>query len=146
MIRTWTPVAPLLAAVLAPFSVLFDIPALTEPWFVRADPDVLLDPNKANSIPDHTVSLALSGIGLGFNIVANALLIVRFSTTAQWWRIATRLSLVFWVSKVRRMFSSVFYKHTETLRPAQVIIALVNLCVFGRVDSATRRGEGLWCA
>ncbi|KAF8580266.1 voltage-gated potassium channel [Ramaria rubella] len=125
-IHTWATVAPLLSAVFAPFSTLFDIPALTEPWFIHFDPTILLDPNKANEFPDRTASIVLSAIGLAFNIIANALLFVRFSANAHWWRLATRMSLVFWISKV--------------------IIALVNVSVYGTIPQRAVRGEGFWCA
>lgn len=99
-LHSWATVSPLLGAVFAPFSVLFDIPALTEPWFIKFDSNVLLDPNKANSIPDERGNIALSAIGIGFNIIANILLVVRFSSGAKWWRVATRLSVVSWILKV----------------------------------------------
>jgi len=56
--------APLFAAVFAPFSTLLDIPALTQPWYEK-DGQVLAD---------FKASLVLSALGLSFNIVANALL------------------------------------------------------------------------
>ncbi|KIJ56194.1 hypothetical protein M422DRAFT_239402 [Sphaerobolus stellatus SS14] len=98
-LHSWATVSPLLGAIFAPFSVLFDIPALTEPWFIKFDPNLLLDPNKANSIPDKLENVVLSAAGLGFNIIANVLLVVRFSTSTKWWRTATKLSVVSWVLK-----------------------------------------------
>lgn len=99
-LHSWANVSPLLSAVFAPFSVLFEIPALTEPWFIKFDPNVLLNPNKANSIPDAPGNIVLSALGLGFNVLANVLLIFRFSSGAGWWRLATRLSVLSWVLKV----------------------------------------------
>ncbi|KIJ32390.1 hypothetical protein M422DRAFT_265718 [Sphaerobolus stellatus SS14] len=125
-LHSWAMVSPLLGAILAPFSTLFDIPALTEPWFIRFDPTVLLDPNKADSIPDKHENVALSVVGLAFNIIANVLLVVRFSSSLKWWRTATRLSVVSWIIKV--------------------VVALINLAVFGRVPPNAVHGEGFWCA
>ena len=90
---------PLLAAVLAPLSTLLDIPAYTEHWFfTKNDSDGTLTP-----LPDPHTNLALSLTGLIFNIVANWLLIVRFSVGNKTWRVATRVSLGFWVLKVRAL-------------------------------------------
>lgn len=86
--------APLLAAVFAPLSTLIDIPALTEPWFFHSTS------NGQQKLPDPHPNLALSGIGLFFNVLANGLLIARFSTSERWWRNATRLSMACWILKV----------------------------------------------
>ncbi|KZT43256.1 voltage-gated potassium channel [Sistotremastrum suecicum HHB10207 ss-3] len=112
-------VCPLVAAVLAPFSTLFDIPALTQEWFAKDD----------QPFPDVHASLVLSAVGLAFNVVANGLLIVRFSSRYYLWKITTRVSLLCWAIKV--------------------IVALINLSVFG---SRSKRGDGFtyleafWCA
>lgn len=88
--------APLLAAVLAPLSTLLDIPAYTEHWFFsKSSSDGTLTP-----LPDPHTNLSLSLAGLIFNIIANGLLIVRFSVGNRTWRIATRVSLGNWVLKV----------------------------------------------
>ena len=88
---------PLLAAVLAPLSTLLDIPAYSEHWFFTTN-----DPSgKTEPLPDPHTNLALSLLGLIFNIIANGLLIVRFSVGNQYWRSATRISLACWVLKVR---------------------------------------------
>ncbi|KAF8579220.1 voltage-gated potassium channel [Ramaria rubella] len=127
-LHSWAAVAPLMGAIFAPFSTLFDIPALTEPWKIHYDSNAVLEPNKANGFPDPTASLVMNAVGLGLNVVANTLLFMRFSATIQWWRLATRLSLVFWTSKTK------------------VIIAVVNLSVYGRKTPGSVHGEGFWCA
>lgn len=83
-------IAPLLSAVIAPLAVLYDIPALSEKWY------------SYNGViqPDFKASLVLSGVSLAASIIANALLIIRFSLTARRWRIATRISVIFWGIKV----------------------------------------------
>lgn len=83
-------IAPLLAAIVAPLSVLFDIPALGEKWYLKDGIEQ----------PDPRASLILSSISLGSNVVANILLIVRFSTSNEWWRVATRVSILWWIIKV----------------------------------------------
>ncbi|KAF8511620.1 voltage-gated potassium channel [Hysterangium stoloniferum] len=128
-LHSWARVAPLLAAILAPFSVLFDIPALSESWFVDSDSNVFLIPTRVTPLPDPKGNITLSAVGLLFNVIANALLIVRFSTgaSAKWWRVATRLSIVSWICKV--------------------VIALINVVVYGRgLRPHSMRWEGLWCA
>jgi potassium channel subfamily K, other eukaryote len=115
--------APLIAAVLAPLSTLLDIPAFSEVSFiirVKLKTCILwmlmlssqrwfftTDPTTGNSkpLPDPTTNLALSAVGLAFNVLANALLLVRFSVSERWWRYATKFSLACWVLKVRT-FSS----------------------------------------
>ncbi|KAF8511619.1 voltage-gated potassium channel [Hysterangium stoloniferum] len=126
---SWAKVVPLLAAIFAPFSILFDIPALSEPWFVDSDSDIFVIPARVTPLPDPKGNVALSAVGLLFNVIANALLIVRFSTgaSARWWRVATRLSLVSWICKV--------------------VIALINVVVYGTgLRPHSIRWEGLWCA
>ena len=89
--------APMLDAVLAPLSTLLDIPAYTEHWFyTNNDSDGTLKP-----LSDPRTNLTLSLAGLIFNVIANGLLIVRFSVGNKTWRLATRVSLGFWVLKVR---------------------------------------------
>lgn len=93
-IKDLASIAPLLAAIISPLSTLFDIPALTERWYFKAGIEQ----------PDPTASLVLSGVGLGANIIANILLVVRFSTADEWWRVATRASIVWWTIKVSLIF------------------------------------------
>ncbi|ORY28329.1 hypothetical protein BCR39DRAFT_535524 [Naematelia encephala] len=119
-LRIFAKYCPLVAAILAPLATLLDIPALTQHWYSRyGDPQ-----------PDPTVSLALSGLGLGVNILANALLLVRFMSRESFWiRQSTRLSLLFWVVKT--------------------VVAAVNLIIFGiltRNGNGYTYAEGFWCA
>lgn len=88
--RDFARTAPLLAATIAPLSVLFDIPALTEKWYTR-DGELQRDPE---------ASLVLSGFSLGFSMLANALLVIRFSSTGSRWRIFTNVSVIFWIIRV----------------------------------------------
>jgi potassium channel subfamily K len=61
--------APLAAALIAPASTLYDIPALTQHWYS-------LD---GVSQADPQASLILSAVGLATSIIANALLVLRFT-------------------------------------------------------------------
>ncbi|KAJ1300970.1 hypothetical protein OPQ81_003395 [Rhizoctonia solani] len=110
---------PLAAAVIAPLAVLLDIPALTEKWYTL------------NGQPqsDPRPSLILSGLSLGFSLIANALLVIRFSLQGKRWMIATQISVVCWVVKV--------------------VTGIVNLVVFGaltRNQPQFSYAEGFWSA
>ncbi|RSH80075.1 hypothetical protein EHS25_007344 [Saitozyma podzolica] len=88
-LRTFAKYCPLIAAVLAPLSTLLDIPALAEPWFAR------------NGIPVHDfrASVVLSAVGLALNVLANLLLVLRFSSSKEKrWRHATTWSTLCWLS------------------------------------------------
>lgn len=81
-------------------------------------------------LSDPAVSLALSAVGLGLNVLANLLLLLRFSTRSKaYTSMATRISLLSWIGKT--------------------LVAAANLVVFGIL---TRNGpgysyiEGFWCA
>jgi len=60
---------PLLAAIFAPLAVIFDICGLTEAWFLFVNVP-LASPNK---------SYALSSLCLAFDVIANGMLIARFT-------------------------------------------------------------------
>ncbi|KAH7337786.1 hypothetical protein B0J17DRAFT_664258 [Rhizoctonia solani] len=112
-------VSPLTAALIAPLAVLLDIPALTEKWYTR------------NGEPqsDPRASLILSGLSLGFSLIANALLVIRFSLQGRGWTIATRISVACWVVKV--------------------VTGISNLVVFGaltRNQPQFSYAEGFWSA
>lgn len=112
---------PLLAAVLAPLSTLMDIPALSQNWFLL----------KGAPAPDPGASLALSAVSLSMNIVANALLIARFTVNEKRWRVVTIGSVVCWIIKVRS-------NHPALLSCAetwdQLLFALVNLSLYGALS------------
>jgi potassium channel subfamily K len=135
-VRSWSRLAPLLAAIIAPLSTLLDIPALAESWF-RDDFEI--------PIKDPRGSVVLSAAGLAFNVVANLLLLVRFSTTTSEtvWGWATRLSVFCWWAKVP--IHKIFHQK-EYLYAMQVALALANISVFGLPRPGTSRGEGFWCA
>ncbi|WOO81374.1 Outward-rectifier potassium channel TOK1 [Vanrija pseudolonga] len=111
---------PLVAAIAAPMSSLMDIPALSQHWYSYY----------GNVQRDPTVCLCLSAVGLGFNVLANVLLLVRFSATKKsFWRWGVKLSLLCWITKT--------------------IIAIVNLLVFGagqRNGPGYSYDQGFWCA
>ncbi|WVF71970.1 hypothetical protein IAT40_006780 [Kwoniella sp. CBS 6097] len=118
--KTFAKYCPLVSAIFAPLSTLLDIPALTQHWYALG----------GVAQPDPKASLTLSAIGLALNILANALLVLRFSSkTTFWWRHATRWSLISWIGKT--------------------VVAGINLIIFGIL---TRNGggyqyiEGFWCA
>lgn len=111
---------PLLACLIAPLSVLFDIPALAQPWYGL----------ESQALTDDTVSLVLSAISLFLNIIANGLLMARFSIDSQrGYTAATRISMVFWILKA--------------------VVAITNLIIFGvyRNNAAAYEYlQGFWCA
>ncbi|OCF45376.1 hypothetical protein I317_00621 [Kwoniella heveanensis CBS 569] len=118
--KTFAKYCPLVSAIVAPLSTLLDIPALTQHWYAQ----------NGVTQSDPKASLILSAIGLALNVLANVLLIVRFSSkTTFWWRHSTRWSLISWIGKT--------------------VVAGVNLIIFGIL---TRNGdgyqyvEGFWCA
>ena len=83
------------------------------------------------ALPDPRTNVALSALGLAFNIIANALLVFRFSTGAKWWRTATVVSTVAWWLKT--------------------IIAAINVGVYstfrGAADATTTTlSGGFWAA
>lgn len=67
--KEWANNAPLIAALLAPASTLYDIPALSQRWYSF----------NGAELPDPHASLILSGFSLAASIIANALLVLRFS-------------------------------------------------------------------
>ncbi|RSH91590.1 hypothetical protein EHS25_008959 [Saitozyma podzolica] len=119
-LRIFAKYCPLIAAVLAPLSTLLDIPALTEPWFSR------------NGVPvrDFRASLVLSAVGLVLNILANALLVIRFSSSKEKrWRRATSWSTLCWLGAL--------------------IVEIINIALFGPHVHRTpdyEPTEGFWCA
>ncbi|KAB5589920.1 Outward-rectifier potassium channel TOK1 [Ceratobasidium theobromae] len=132
-------IAPLIASLIAPFAVLLDIPALTVGNFFLVDslnmmPAVItLQENwytrNREPQPDPHASLILSGLSLGSSVVANALLVMRFSFTSDGWIMATRLSVVCWA--------------------VRVVTGVINLVVFGaltRNEPEFSYAEGFWCA
>lgn len=78
---------------------------LQEKWYTR------------NSEPqsDPRASLILSGLSLGFSLIANALLVIRFSLQGARWRIATRVSVACWVVKVSLIYW-IRFMHYEVVR------------------------------
>ncbi|KIR28752.1 potassium channel protein [Cryptococcus deuterogattii LA55] len=119
-LRTFAKYCPLISAILAPFSTLMDIPALSQRWYSQ----------NGVTQPDPKASLALSGVGLGLNVIANILLVMRFSSKAPFWvNHSTKWSLYCWLGKT--------------------VVAAVNLIVFGiltRNDASYQYLEGFWCA
>lgn len=112
-LRSWSKVAPLLASLIAPITSLLDIPALTVCSTILNFPEVHAHAffgwqqhwytKDGAEQPDFTASLVLSAIGLAFNLLANALIVMRFSANASYWKLATQLSLVCWIVKVSFM-------------------------------------------
>jgi hypothetical protein len=114
-LKNMTRYAPLIAAIIAPTSTLYEIPALSQPWYKY----------KGVNVRDPAGSLALSGISLTLNIMANSvsiklllfmhtrikikipaqLLVMRFSSAHKWWRMSRWASLIFWIIKVK-LFTS----------------------------------------
>ncbi|KAM0746778.1 voltage-gated potassium channel [Meredithblackwellia eburnea MCA 4105] len=110
---------PLLAAVAAPLSTLLDIPALSQKWYLLNN----------SPIPDPRACIVLSSISLTLNLLANVLLVTRFTAGERHWRIASAASTVCWCLKLA--------------------VAIVNLSLFGastRNDHRFTYSEGFWCA
>ncbi|KAG8850459.1 hypothetical protein FRB96_009704 [Tulasnella sp. 330] len=108
----------MIAAVLTPFSILFDFPSVAERRYIK----------DGIPHPDPRVNLILSSIALAFSVVANLLLVVRLSLTGQDWRNATSPSCFCWFIK---------------FLIAEVIISTVNIAVFGVIIQAETY-EGFW--
>ncbi|KAL5495642.1 TOK1 [Sanghuangporus weigelae] len=117
--------APLIAAVIAPLSTLLDIPALTEPWFFQHNSDG----NGLIKLPDPHTNIVLSAVGLAFNVLANWLLLLRFSVSDGLWRYSTRVSLGCWVVKLGIAFGNV-----------------LGYGILSRNIPGISYGEGFWCA
>lgn len=64
---------PVVCGLVIPFSILLDIPGLTESWYIRTDQDVVVE--SRNNPPGFDAMLAISMI---FAVVANVSLICRF--------------------------------------------------------------------
>lgn len=64
---------PIISGVVIPFSILLEIPGLTEEWYIRLEADQVVDRKPNTVILD--VALALSVV---FAVMANGCLIVRF--------------------------------------------------------------------
>ncbi|OCB89408.1 voltage-gated potassium channel [Sanghuangporus baumii] len=114
--------APLIAAVIAPLSTLLDIPALTEPWFFQHNSDG----NGLTKLPDPHTNIVLSAVGLAFNVLANWLLLLRFSVSDGLWRYSTR---------------------THACDELQLGIAFGNVLAYGilsRNIAGISYGEGFW--
>ena len=92
-LQSWASMAPLMACILGPLSILLNIPALTQRWRVYVTNDKVID-----SIPDPSLNIILSACSLVCEVFANAILMLRFSNIAL--RITTPLSLVLWIAKV----------------------------------------------
>lgn len=111
---------PLLAALLAPVSTLYDVPALTQRWYAK----------NGDPISDPTASLILSAISLSASILANTSLVVRYTVHAQrFWHSAIIISTYGWIFKV--------------------LVGVSNLVAFGalrRNGPEYTYVEGFWCA
>jgi hypothetical protein len=97
---SWAQMTPLIAAILGPLSILLGIPSLTQRWRGR-----LLDPpvnsngvSNFESLPDPALELALSGVSLLFEVLANSLLILRFSNFKA--KPMTWISYFLWIAKL----------------------------------------------
>ncbi|KAK8869612.1 hypothetical protein IAR55_000179 [Kwoniella newhampshirensis] len=119
-VRSIAKYCPLVSAILAPLSTLLDIPALSQHWYLK----------EGVAQPDFKASIVLSAIGLALNVIANVLLVVRFSSKDPFWvNHSTKWSLLFWILKT--------------------VVALANLIAFGilaRNQSGYSYSEGFWCA
>lgn len=78
VVKEWANNAPLIAALLSPASTLYDIPALSQRWYSF----------NGAELPDPQSSLILSGFSLAGSIIANALLLLRFSV--RWSKVGKR--------------------------------------------------------
>ena len=67
----------------------------------------------------------LSAVGLAFNLLANGLLVLRFSATASHWHLATVISLLCWFLKVSIAAASICIARL-ILSVLQTSIAIVS--------------------
>ncbi|BEJ16499.1 hypothetical protein CspHIS471_0511040 [Cutaneotrichosporon sp. HIS471] len=114
--RNFARFAPLVSAILAPLSTLLDIPALTQHWFYIND----------FGVQDPPACVALSAVGLAFNVVGNILLVLRFSSPYRNSKAVSR-SLYCWIAKT--------------------IIAIINIGYFGALGKKNPHftfDEGYW--
>lgn len=97
---SWAQMTPLMAAIFGPLSILLGIPSLTQRWRGQLlDPPVLSNGvSNVLSLPDPTLELALSAISLFVEVLANTLLVLRFSNFHTKW--TTWISYWFWIAKI----------------------------------------------
>ena len=97
---SWAQMTPLMAAIFGPLSILLGIPSLTQRWHGRVlDPPVLAGGiSNFDSMPDPVLELVLSGVSLLFEVLANTLLVLRFSNIHG--KLMTWISYFLWISKL----------------------------------------------
>lgn len=92
-LQSWASVAPLMACILGPLSILLGIPALSQRWRGYVQDNVVL-----YTLPDPGLNIILASLSLACEVFANAVLMLRFSSIAV--EVTTRLSLALWIAKV----------------------------------------------
>ena len=96
---SWAQMTPLMAAIFGPLSILLGIPSLSQRWHGKLlDPPVLSNGfSNFASLPDPPLELVLSAVSLFIEILANTLLVLRFSNIHIRW--TTWISYCFWIAK-----------------------------------------------
>lgn len=92
-LQSWASIAPLMACILGPLSILLGIPALSQRWrgYVVGNEVIY-------TLPDPALNIILASMSLACEVFANALLMLRFSSIAVY--ITTAASLALWIAKV----------------------------------------------
>ncbi|KDN49214.1 hypothetical protein K437DRAFT_79565 [Tilletiaria anomala UBC 951] len=116
----------LFAALISPVSTLYEIPAVSQPWFLVISPAA--PPIKVRDPP---LCIVLGAFSLALNVIANILLLVSFShASVAIWRLTSAISFLFFI--------------------AELVIALVNITVYGVRRHSIHKDyvyqEGFWCA
>lgn len=92
-LQSWASIAPLMACILGPLSILLGIPALSQRWRGYVDVNVVTE-----TLPDPGLNIILASMSLACEVFANFILMLRFSSIAV--PLTTSLSLALWVAKV----------------------------------------------
>lgn len=138
---SWAQMTPLMAAIFGPLSILLGIPSLTQRWHGQLlDPPVL--PNGASnflSLPDPTLELVLSAISLFVEILANTLLVLRFSNFHT--KGTTWISYWFWIAKIFLDIAN-YIQFTVTYPETEDIIYLEGFWVYP-LSQVSCQGRGV---
>ena len=130
----WTPI---ISGIVIPFSILLEIPGLTERWYIRTHDGQTVETKRNSAILD--TGLAFS---LAFGLFANICLIMRFLEKRV--QLMTLLSIIFLTLHGWCLTYSThgFYAHNSL-----DLINIVTVTIFGvghRFDDGFTYGESFW--
>ncbi|GAA5824748.1 hypothetical protein JCM11251_005326 [Rhodosporidiobolus azoricus] len=115
-----TRLLPLISGLLCPFSVLLDIPGLTERWYVRTENHVVVETQSNSPLLDIGLSVSLA-----LGVIANLALIARF--------LEHRPQICTWISML-----------CLTVHDGINIAAVTVFAVLHRVDDGFTNGSAFW--